>query len=75
MNNSAKSKTMDNTQKQELLSQLKTPLLDSPMEDAEKLGVIMILVLSLMECTGSSKVAMRASNGKNLTIELSGDKH
>ncbi|MCL1027872.1 hypothetical protein [Serratia silvae] len=75
MKNSPKKKTIDNSQKQELLSQLKSPLLDSPMGDEEKLGVVMIIVLSLLECTGSSKVAMRTSNGKTLTIELANDTH
>lgn len=75
MKNSHKTKTMDIAQRQELLSQLKSPLLESPMADEEKLGTVMILVLSLLECTGSSKVAMRASNGKTLTIELTDNAH
>jgi hypothetical protein len=68
-------KTMDNSQKKELLSQFKSALISSEMGDEEKLSVVMIVVLSLFECTGSDKLVMRVSNGKKLTVELSDSPH
>ncbi|MGL5311485.1 MAG: hypothetical protein ACRDAL_12975 [Plesiomonas shigelloides] len=70
-----KEKTMDNVKSKELLSQFKSALISSEMSDEEKLSAVMIVVLSLLESMGSTKLVMSISNGKKLIVELSDSPH